>query len=309
MGAVEQPSVHHIHNRLGTRLGLTHFSSGKPVESRDSDEAMLVNDDVSQPVVLLTHGTFSNHRSCSGLAKYLAKAGCECWVLDFQGHGHSSCPVTHPSFESMCLDDTEAAILFLQKRYPTQKIHFVGHSGGGLAILMYLARNPLMQESIGHVVTLASQATHAGVLKRNRWAIRLASLITRLLGFAPGRWLGIGPEHEFGRVMSQWYRWSLEGRWLGADGFDYEAALPKLDQPLLCLAAEADTFIAPQDGCRHVFDLYGSGVKEYQVCGISTGFLENYTHARIISSSSAAKDIWPRIYNWLVTGQNQKDIL
>ena len=305
----KQSSVHHVRNASGTRLGLTHYP-GKPVSANAARGSTVADGQhAERSVVILAHGTFSNHRSCRGLAGYLAKNGFDCWMLDFQGHGVSERPVRDPSFESMCLEDADAAISFVLNRYPTQQIHWVGHSGGGLAILMYLARNPHQQASIRSVVTLASQATHAAVSRRNRLAIVAASLVTRVLGFAPGRWFGIGPEHEFGPVMAQWYEWSLLGRWLGSDGFDYEEALATLSRPLLCLAAEADTFIAPQSGCFRIFEQYQSDTKAFQVCGLSTGFLENYSHARLISSSSAAKEIWPQVLRWLGKADSQSSEL
>src|SRR5688572_3601759 len=56
-----------------------------------------VGDRGAVPVVL-THGTFSNYRSCMGLAEYLAKAGFACWVFDWRGHGASARPERPHSF-------------------------------------------------------------------------------------------------------------------------------------------------------------------------------------------------------------------
>lgn len=281
--------VHSVYNQSGTRLALT------SIPARDR-----LNGSLTAAVpVMLAHGTFSNHRSCQGLALYLAQAGFDCWLLDFQGHGGSEKPGIAPTFESMCLEDTAAVLDYLRTRYPNQAVHWVGHSGGGLSILMYLCRHPEHQESIASVVTLASQATHAAVAHKNRYAIIASALITRALGVAPGRWLKIGPENEFASVMLQWYRWSLIGRWLGTDGFDYEDALEHVKCPLLALAGTADTFIAPMEGCEHLFNCYGSADKEFKLCGLATGYKEDYTHARLISSSSAAREVWPMVSAWL----------
>ncbi|MEE9321924.1 MAG: alpha/beta fold hydrolase [Granulosicoccus sp.] len=274
---------HFIHNTSGARLALTHIPAQQP----------------SRGPVVFAHGTFSNHRTCCGLAQHIANSGYDSWIMDFQGHGLSDQPTIEPDFESMCLQDTEATIEYIKKCYPGQPITWVGHSGGGLAILMYLARNPQAHCAIGHIVTLASQATHAAKNIGNQLGIRFAAFFTSLLGTAPGKLLKLGPEDEFSPVMRQWYRWNLSGRWLGKDGFDYELKLSELQIPCLMLAATADRFIAPLAGCAHLFDCYGGNDKTFQLCGIETGFLEDYSHARIISSRNASKDVWPLIEKWL----------
>ena len=271
-----------IRNRQGTRLGLQCY----PVAGERT------------AVAILAHGTFSNHRSCRGLARHLAAHGVESWILDFQGHGVSDRPSSEPDFETMCLDDAGAALDFIDRVRPGMPVCWVGHSGGGLAILMLLARHRAYRERVSRIVTLASQATDAAIASRNRLAIRAASGATRVLAFAPGKLFKLGPENEFGRVMRQWYGWSLSGRWSGTDGFDYEQGLSELTAPCLMLAASADTFIAPVSGCRRLFESYGSPDKRFQLCGVDTGFIENYSHARLISSRSAARDVWPLVADW-----------
>ncbi len=290
--------IHFIDNASGTRLALWHHPSVEGM-SKVGGSAGREGAQLAPSPVILSHGTFSNHRSCRGLAQYLAKRGFDCWILDFQGHGQSETPENEPDFESMCLEDVDAALSFVMTRHPGVPIDWVGHSGGGLAMLMHLARNPNVQSQIGKLVTLASQATHAGLVTKNRLGIQASKIITRALGVAPGRWFKIGPENEFSKVMLQWYQWSLEGRWLGADGFDYEKALGDIDTPLLSFAGGGDKFIAPVEGCRYLFDCVGSTTKEFEFCAADKGYKEDYSHARIISSSSAAKDIWPKVADWL----------
>lgn len=296
---IGEPNLHHITNKSGTRLALTRLPS-KVDATKGKSSSVKQNSVLKGAVpVVLAHGTFSNHRSCKGLALYLSQRGFDCWVLDFQGHGYSAKPSSSPTFESMCLEDTAAVLEFMGTRYPGQQLHWVGHSGGGLAILMYLCRNPKHQNSIASIVTLASQATHAAVARKHRYAIKASKFITQALGFAPGRWFKIGPENEFAAVMLQWYRWSLQGQWLGEDGFDYEVALRSVTCPLFALAGAGDHFIAPVEGCEHIFSCTGSIHKKFELCGLTSGYKENYTHARLISSSTASSEVWPLISGWL----------
>ncbi|OED42279.1 hypothetical protein AB833_06390 [Chromatiales bacterium (ex Bugula neritina AB1)] len=248
---------------------------------------------------MLAHGTFSNHRSCRGLARHLSRCGFNCWLLDFQGHGISETPRIEPDFESMCLADTAAAIDYVAADSTDGKTWWIGHSGGGLAILMYLARDPHRQSRLHGLITLASQATEAAAPLSNRVAIRMASLVTSVLRVAPGRLLKLGPENEFAAVMQQWYRWSLSGRWEGSDGFNYLEALKGVTVPSFSLAAAADNFIAPPAGCEKIHRCLGAVDKTYRLCGLHAGDREDYSHARIVSSRNASVDIWPRIAEWL----------
>lgn len=284
-----------ISNRSGTQLALWHFSSNDAIADKGLSLSPAMNRSVA---VVLAHGTFSNHRSCRGLAQFLSKKGFSCWILDFQGHGASDKPIIEPDFESMCLEDVDAVLEHLKKNgFPS--VYWIGHSGGGLAALMHQSRQSKQGVAIEKLVVLGSQATHAGRNYKNRCLIRISRQITRMMGIAPGRYFGIGPENEFARVMLQWYDWSLSGKWQGSDGFDYEAALSKIRVPFLCFAGEGDTFIAPVDGCRHIFEKFGGTEKTFHYCGKTTGYAENYTHSRLISSSSAAKEIWPLVADWL----------
>ncbi len=285
-------SVEFIINGSGTRLALTRTLSNT------------VSPTIAKPKnnpkpILLAHGTFSNHRSVRGLAQHLAGSGYDCWILDFQGHGHSDKPAVKPRFESMCIEDATAALDHLKTLYPSQPVVWIGHSAGGLAVLSLLCRFPEYKSSIKAIVTLASQATHAATQNKYRIMIHLSRIITRLIGFAPGRSFKLGPENEFGSVMAQWYEWSLTGQWLGDDGFNYMDALPTITVPTLMLTGSGDKFIAPPRGCRALFDQLGSSDKHYQECGLLTGFSEDYNHSRLVSSRSASRDIWPLITNWL----------
>ena len=175
----------------------------------------------------------------------------------------------------------------------------VGHSGGGLVFLMHLARNPESCKHVKGVVTLASQATEAGATLSSRIKIVGLAAINNLLGYLPGPALGLGPENEFQGVMNEWFRWNWSRRWLGRDGFDYAEALCHVDVPTLLLAGAGDRFIAPVRGCHRLYDLLGSRDKRLVICGMSTGFAEDYGHARIIASRAARQEIWPMILSWM----------
>ena len=248
--------------------------------------------------VILAHGMYSNYRTCRGLARFLAGSNFDCWLLDSQGHGYSDPPLAAPDFETMSLNDTAQA-LDTVLGCADGPVWWVGHSGGGLAILMHLARYPEQQAKIGGIVLLASQAFGAGYNWRRRLCFALYRLPLYLIKRVPGKALGLGPENEFSPVMNQWLGWTVSRSWLGSDGFDYKGAMGVLQLPVLAMAGAGDRFIAPVSGCRELFDSLGTLEKTFIHCGVESGHAEDFTHARLVSSRGAAADVWPVVRDWL----------
>lgn len=250
--------------------------------------------------VLLTHGTFSNAQVCTRLARYLAENGFDCWILELRGHGRSEAGAVDPDFERFSEFDVPAALHAVRQKTKKEHLFWVGHSGGGLVLLMHLARHPEERAKVKGIVTLASQATEAGSTWAGRAKVALGALGNNLLGFAPGPPLRLGPENEFKGVMNQWFRWNWNGRWTGNDGFDYLEALGQVEVPALCFAGGGDHFIAPYRGCRRLYDALGSLDKRMALCAKSEGYGEDYSHSRIIASRRAQQEIWPTISEWLI---------
>lgn len=256
------------------------------------------------PAVVLTHGTFSNAQTCTRLATYLAENGFDCWVLELRGHGRSEAGPVHPNFERFGECDVPAALRAVRHHTQDRPLFWIGHSGGGLVLLMHLARHPEALAQVKGVVTLASQATDAGMTWSGRVKIALSAAGNNLLGYAPGPLFKLGPENEFRGVMNQWFRWNWNGRWTGHDGFDYLEGLGRIDVPALCFAGGGDRFIAPYQGCRRLYNALGGPDKQMVLCAKSEGYGEDYSHARIITSRRAQQEIWPIISEWLVKRAN-----
>ncbi|MGC9197081.1 MAG: alpha/beta fold hydrolase [Syntrophobacteraceae bacterium] len=250
--------------------------------------------------VILTHGAFSNGGLCSGLAGYLASMGYGCWVLDWRGHGESGAAPVHTTMECAARFDVPATLQAVSERVGPAPVFWIGHSGGGLIAAMWAARNPELANSrLRGLVMLGSQAYLAGERLRNRLIIRFLDLFMAVTRSAPGHYFGMGPEPENPVLMRQWCRWNLEGKFVGQDGFDYLAALTQVQIPVLALSGAADTFIAPTEGCRRLaYGFKGPDIGFHQ-CGVATGFLENYTHGRLILSKPASLEIWPMLAEWM----------
>jgi predicted alpha/beta hydrolase len=257
--------------------------------------------------VVLSHGTFSNRRSCMGLAAFLAKQGYECWVSEWRGHGASSCPDRPHSFDDVAMLDVPAIVGAVTSLSGREDIFWVGHSGGGLILLMWMARFPhLAARHIKGMVMLASQATGAAASRRRRAVILAIDCLLRWRKTAPGHWLGIGPEAESALLMRQWCRWNLMRSFCGLDGFNYETGVSGLNLPVLALAGAGDHFIAPASDCEALASRCGTDV-EFYICGKRQGFREDYTHNRLIASRNAGIEVWPLISNWLGRASGRHD--
>ena len=125
--------------------------------------------------------------------------------------------VPHPSFEAFGLLDVPAALEAV-RAHTGRPLFLVGHSGGGLAFLMHLVRQPSARADVRGVVLLGSQATEACATWSGRLFVAFGRLTDLTLGYTPGRALGLGPEDEPGGVLTEWYRWNRSQRWTGRDG-------------------------------------------------------------------------------------------
>ena len=248
--------------------------------------------------VILSHGTFSNHRTCAGLANFLAKKGYSCWIFDWRGHGASDRAVPPHTFDDIALLDVPAIIDTVTNR-SSDPVFWVGHSGGALILLMWMARFPhLAARHIKGLIMLASQATGAATSIRNRTMIFAIDWFLRWRARAPGHWLDLGPEPESALLIRQWCRWNLTQSFSGQDGFDYQRAISRSELPILAFAGAGDGFVAPACAC-HAFASSFSTDVEFHFCSKQQGFREDYTHNRLILSRNASVEIWPLVTRWL----------
>ena len=248
--------------------------------------------------IFMTHGTFSDKRICLGLAHYLAGRGAICWVMEWRGHGSSPLAGDAFDFETIALYDVPAVLHYLRQHEKVVTLHCVTHSGGGLALLMCLLRQPQMWPLIGKLVLFACQACHAAPSLSRHLLMRLARHLSAGLGRVPGKCLGIGVQDESFYLMSQWFDWNLAGRFVGRDGFDYLPALAHLPFPVLAVCADQDRFIAPPAACRRFFQALSGSHHRYLLAG-QGGIAPGYRHGSIMLSRRAAQEIWPRVANWL----------
>ncbi|WP_199103156.1 alpha/beta fold hydrolase [Aquitalea sp. ASV11] len=255
--------------------------------------------DRGSPPLILAHGTFSNQRSCAPLASHLAARGWQCWLFDWRGHGHSDTPRRSFDFETLAMQDVPAVLRAVEENCAPLRPFWLGHSAGAVIAAMWLARQAPACERLAGLQMLAAQASS----RQRSWAmqqkIRLISCLLPLRRQIASHWMPLATEAESSRLLRQWCRWNLQGRMQGKDGFDYLAALGRQQLPVLALAGGGDDFISPADGCQRLLDSFGSTNKRYVLCSQAQGFVEDYSHERLLLSKNAKNEIWPLLENWL----------
>lgn len=252
------------------------------------------------PSVILTHGTFSNALICMELAAFLNAAGFDCWIYEWSGHGLSEYGALYPDAEDFALLDVPSVIKKVLTETASNSCLWVAHSGGGFLPLIYLARNPHLQHEIKAIIGMGSQTAGAGATWLGQLITRTIPMVIRLFGRVPGPLCGLGPEDEVSGFLRQWSQWNRSGTWVGKDGFDYDKAMEGIHIPAFFIAGAKDV-IAPPDGCYRILQSLGSIEKKYALCSRANGYLEDYTHPRLIASQNSKAEIWPMVLEFILS--------
>lgn len=256
------------------------------------------------PPLLLVHGTFSNRlfflgTGERGLARYLAGLGYDAWVAELRGHGRSGDlgRASDWNFEDWIRRDAPALLRGVREATGADRVLWIGHSAGGVIAVAYAGLAEAESASLAGIIMAG--APHPA--RPGAWHAPLAAIgygITRLFGRFPARAIGIGPEDEHQGIMGQWMMWNVRGRWIGTDGTDYLANARRVTVPVLALAGAGD-IIAPPSACRALLDTLGSADRTLIIGGKRFGFAENFNHDRVLVSTPAREQVWPRIAAWI----------
>jgi len=153
-------------------------------------------------VIVLLHGIRADRRSMLGRARFLYRAGYSVLSIDFQGHGES--PGTEITFGYRESKDAVAAVRYVRKRFPGERIGVIGVSLGGAASLVGDAVLPVDAMILEAVYSTLERAVE------NRIAIILGDFgrflaplllwqVKPRLGFDPGN---LSPLDRISRIKS-----------------------------------------------------------------------------------------------------------
>lgn len=202
--------------------------------------------------VVLFHGLHGSRRSMIGRARLLHEAGFSVLLFDFQANGES--PGEHVTFGYLESRDARAAVDYVRRRLPGERVGALGMSMGGAAAI--LADPPLPVDAL--VVEAVYPSLDEAVADRLTMRFgRIGRTLTPLLtvqvrprlGFRPGKLRPIG------RVGAL----SMPKLFI-AGSEDEHTRLAESEALFAAAARPKELWVVP--GARHV-DLYAYAPDEY----------------------------------------------
>lgn len=203
----------------------------------------------SPTAVVIVAGAMGVEQHCyEKFARFLRDHGMTVLTFDYFGtgrslHGHlRECDSTISQWGA---EDCNAVIRFARSQHPELDIRWIGHSVGGQLLGMVPGVNDLER-----AVTVACGSGYwwrnSPPTKRIAWFLwyALAPLSVRMLGYFPGKKLGIVGDLP-GPAMRQWRRWCLHPDYaVGVEGEQTRAQFADVRIPITCVAFSDDEMMS-----------------------------------------------------------------
>jgi predicted alpha/beta hydrolase len=280
------PESHAIPTANGAALGATLFPAAEP-----------------KALVLIHPATAVTQAFYEAFARYLAGIGLAALTYDYRGTGASRGASLRGETVTMAgwmLEDVPAVGRWARARFPHLPLLAVGHSVGGHALVLSGD-----QDAVRAGVLVAS---HAGITRTIRgraesarvWCVMrvLAPLLCAIMGYMPGRRIGLGEDLPRG-VMLEWSRWTTLPRYFYDDpALDAEGRAARVRMPLLALGFDDDPWANPHAMDILLARLTAAPVERRQVDPRALG-LAAVGHMGFFRKRCGAA-LWPQAADWLL---------
>jgi len=318
--------------------GLCEDESLTLVPTRDGAAICMERHHGDGPPILLVHGISANRHfwnldPAHSLPIHLQKKGFDVWNIDLRGRGGATKNIDGQRLDRLwTIDDygrydIDAAIEQIFKSRPGERIGFVGHSLGGMALASYL--NERGDERLNAIVILASPMDFQHRDTLLKWAsqaidwnpfhipVPFLSKIAALLPVVSGSidrmiWntKEMNPETRkklMNKIVAPMTRNELKHISKSIHAGEYQEAkqdrdhakgLKNIDTPALFIAGRADQ-IVPVDRCLSYYEAIGSHIKSFVIAGEAWGFSYDYGHSDYTMSRAVQTEIYPLISNWM----------
>ena len=292
--------------------------------------------------IIISHGISANERTWSlteeqSLPRFLADRGWDVWAIDLRAVGESSRPhlfnrkrYDH-DFDTYVTHDVPAVIDEVRRQTGADKVHWVGHSMGGMIMYAYVAR--FGDDALKTITTVGSPVAFDGLAGYMRWAQKQAPrfqphLFTiRERAFVPGiavfggafetRWEYLiwnydnldpmsvklimynGSANMAGGVLRQFGGLFAGAPFTSGDGsMNYLAGLQRLTVPLHVTAGIADNLALVQNVIP-AYHAAASEEKRFRVFARANGHSMDYGHVDLTVGNQAAVDVYPELEAWI----------
>lgn len=290
--------------------------------------------------VLLVHGLASNYRNMDfpvkdlSVARYLAKQGYDCWIVDLRGSGLSKKNFFRAYkwyFDDFVFQDLPAAVEKVLEVTGAPKLHWIGHSLGGLLAYPFAQCFP-RKNILKSLTTIAAPVTTASRPGYFKHTYRIDSLL-RFIPVVPYRTLSkvakIFANYVLGRddhylfakenmtreiftqilthavesvpssLILQIHSWLRHNHFVSKDGkINFMGNLEEITCPILMIAGSVDSFTTMAD-IRLAFRKIPNAKKELLIFGKDRGHQTEYGHVDLILGKNAPKEVYPHILRWL----------
>ena len=286
--------------------------------------------------VFLCHGFMSNQWNFSipggeSMADQLAEEGYDCWLIDLRGARSSipafECNLDEPTVDDYLLRDIPSAIDYIRKATGHDKVHWIGHSMGGMLLYAYDAA--FGPKYLASGITLGSPIGFRG-FKFHRpvvlFAVRKSSstlfrclqrvLVSLLNTFHPDfqavpiGWKNMNPKIDTRGLFS-----SLEvppipvaeslasaaarGIWrIKDETVDVFENLINLRVPLFAIFGAADPFV-PVPSIDSFFNGIPIEDKKLLLLSKENGHADDYSHVDLVMGKAIRADVVEPILEWL----------
>jgi len=284
--------------------------------------------------VLLCHGLMSCRFSLDlteerSLARFLRGRGFDVWLMDLRAHGDSVRENGRRtgwdwSIDDYIRSDLPAAVSCVLTTTGARKLHWVGHSLGGMILYAHCLTGE--RSWFRSAVTIDSPG-HFGPLRQPTWPgslyahlvpvvpIILFKPIFHLISMlVPGRVLyeDLLLDRESLRLivynaLVDWgsskalmhlSRMVARGRFCSMDGTeDYEQGPGRIDFPMMVLRAPRSR--VPEACVRRAFEASPAAEKRYVRLGRREGMSIDHNHFSVVMGETAREEVYPVIAEWL----------
>ncbi len=286
--------------------------------------------------VFICHGFFANHWNFAlpkrkGLVDALAERGYDCWLVDLRGNRTSVPPAGmsrhEATFDDYVLNDIPAALAFIRDQTKHNKVHWVGHSMGGLLLYAYEAVHG--SDELASGTTLGAPPGFKGVaVSRQK---RLLSFVRRYPAVAevylralaplvpvfkprtnllPINWDNMDKDVDarafFNLVelappsVAETFIDAAVFQFLGVkdNSVDVLAKLSGLRTPLLVIHGVRDP-LATVDNVRTFFDQLPSRDKRRLELSRANGHSADYNHVDLVFAVNGLEEVYAPIAEWI----------
>jgi pimeloyl-ACP methyl ester carboxylesterase len=316
--------IHYVKTQDGWSIALHEY---RPVEGAPKRDYPL----------LICHGLGGNHYGFDfqddlSLARFLSSRGHSVFLLDLRGSGDSEKVGILENkrftwnFDSYLRFDIPAAIDGVLKITGAKKLHWAGHSMGGM--LGYALAQAPYAEKVASFTAISSPGDLDHVkpllaakplLERTRrlylqWLTQIAApfmewshLLQKLSGnenLKHGHYAisaaNLVEDIPISLLM-QFGEWIKAGTVGTKDGKDLIQGLADIRTPFCAFAGEDDVTAMP-DSVRGVYEKAGSPIKKFHVFGRSHGCRGPYGHMTPLIGMDAREESYPLIADWFEKG-------